>query len=217
MVGARLHSADATVNTLRPMVSVSLRPKRSAAEPAKSSRLPITTVYALTDHCSQDSWASRWSPIAGRATFTAVTSSPTMKRLIEQMSRTRRRWRRSDTCSFMIVMIIPLSHRRLEDPSRKVGWGHVAATQDRRHAPPGESLRLLQDSCDAERRGRLDDESRVLVNRPHARLERVLAHQHNVVEHGQQVVQHLGDRTAAGDAVGDRLDAVGLDDRSLAP
>jgi hypothetical protein len=62
---------------------------------------------------------------------------------------------------------------------------------------------------------RLDDESRVLIEHPHADLDRLLANEHHVVEHDEQVVQHLGDRAAP--AVGDRLDAVRLDHRSTTP
>lgn len=43
-VGARLHSAEASVKTPRPAVSVLRRPNRSAIEPAKSSRLAMTSV-----------------------------------------------------------------------------------------------------------------------------------------------------------------------------
>jgi hypothetical protein len=43
-VGARLHSIDARVNTLRPATKVRLRPSRSAIEPASMSRLAMTTV-----------------------------------------------------------------------------------------------------------------------------------------------------------------------------
>ena len=51
------------------------------------SRLAITTVYASTVHCSPEMPACSSCPMVGSATFTAVMSSPTMKRLIEQMSR----------------------------------------------------------------------------------------------------------------------------------
>ena len=57
----------------------------------------------------------------------------------------------------------------------------------------------------------------MLIERTHGRSDRVLAHEHDVVEHDEQVIQHLGDRTAPGDAVGDRLDAVRLDHGSLTP
>ena len=38
-----------------------------------------------------------------------------------------------------------------EDPSREVGWVHVASAQDRGDAPPGEPLRILEDGGDAKR------------------------------------------------------------------
>ena len=43
-LGARLHSSDASENTVRPTTKVRLRPNRSAVEPASISRLAITTV-----------------------------------------------------------------------------------------------------------------------------------------------------------------------------
>ncbi|MDB5113758.1 MAG: hypothetical protein JWL78_828, partial [Chloroflexi bacterium] len=104
-----------------------------------------------------------------------------------------------------------------QHPPREVGSTHVATAQDRGDAPPGEPVRFLEDGGDPKRCGRLHDESRVLMEHPHADLDRILANEHHVVEHDEQVVQHLRDRTAPGDAVGDRLDAVRLDHRSLAP
>lgn len=65
--------------------------------------------------------------------------------------------------------------------------------------------------------GGLDDESRVLVEQPHAGLDRILANEHHLVDHDEQVVQDLGDRAAPGDSVGDRLDAIRLDHRPLTP
>ena len=43
-LGARLHSSEATENTVRPATKVRLRPNRSAVEPENISRLAITTV-----------------------------------------------------------------------------------------------------------------------------------------------------------------------------
>src|SRR4051794_30016972 len=102
-----------------------------------------------------------------------------------------------------------------EYPPREVGRVDVASAQDRGDAPAGEPLRILEDGGDPQRGGRLHHEPRMLVHRAHAGLDRVLAHEDHVVEQDAQVAQHLGDRTAAGDAIGDRLDAVGLDHGSL--
>ena len=44
MLGARLHSSEATENTLNPARNVRLRPSRSAIDPLNSSRLANTTV-----------------------------------------------------------------------------------------------------------------------------------------------------------------------------
>ena len=43
-LGARLHSSEASENTVRPMTKMRLRPNRSAVEPESISRLAITTV-----------------------------------------------------------------------------------------------------------------------------------------------------------------------------
>ena len=43
-LGARLHSSEATENTVRPSTKVRLRPNRSAVEPESMSRLAMTTV-----------------------------------------------------------------------------------------------------------------------------------------------------------------------------
>ena len=51
-------------------------------------------MYASTVHCSPESGASKSRPMEGRATFTMVTSSPTIRRLMEQISRMPMRRRR---------------------------------------------------------------------------------------------------------------------------
>ena len=74
-----------------------------------------TRVYASTVHCRPDSEAWNPRPIEGRATFTMVTSSPTMRRLIEQISRMPMRRRRLSSpitvgppliCSELIIIIL---------------------------------------------------------------------------------------------------------------
>src|SRR3989442_9373618 len=133
------------------MTSVRLRPSRSAIEPENSNRLAMTTVYALTVHCSQERLASIRSPIDGRATFTAVMSSPTMNRLIEQMSRTPiRRLRlsgevvaiggssQSDLCDSIIVMILSLSYGTARDDHdhRRGGLDRLPVRRHCRHVDP---------------------------------------------------------------------------------
>src|SRR5262249_17745149 len=83
--GARLHSSEADENTASPVTNVRLRPNRSAVEPDSNSRLASTTVYASTVHCSPEIPACNSRPTDGSATFTTVTSSPTMNRLMQQM------------------------------------------------------------------------------------------------------------------------------------
>jgi hypothetical protein len=87
-VGATEHASDAVEKSARPTTSVRRRPSRSASEPASSSRLATTTVYASTVHCNAATPPPSSRPIAGRATFTAVASSPTISRLTEETTRT---------------------------------------------------------------------------------------------------------------------------------
>src|SRR5579863_4304924 len=82
---ARLQSSDPAVNTARPVWNTRRRPKRSPIDPEAISRLPITSVYASTDHCSPLSEACSPRPMAGSATLTMVTSMPTTSRLMQQM------------------------------------------------------------------------------------------------------------------------------------
>ena len=86
--GARLHSSEPTVKTLRPAWKVLRRPMRSAVAPENISRLASTSVYASMIHCRPDTDECSSRPIDGSATFTIVLSRPTMNRLMQQMART---------------------------------------------------------------------------------------------------------------------------------
>ena len=92
--GATLHSSEPSENIARPVWKVRRLPIRSAVDPDSMSRLASTSVYASIVHCSPDTPACRSCPIEGRATFTMVTSSPTMNRLMQQIASTssRREW-----------------------------------------------------------------------------------------------------------------------------
>src|SRR4051812_31241683 len=73
-VAASPHNADASVNTTRPDMKTPRRDTRSPSRPASSSRLPNGIRYALTTHACPDREKPSSSWIAGRATFTIVTS-----------------------------------------------------------------------------------------------------------------------------------------------
>ena len=55
------------------------------------------------------------------------------------------------------------------------------------------------------------------IKHPHSGNDALLLDQRDMVGHGQKVVQNRRDRAPAGDSIGDRLDAVGLDDRFRPP
>ena len=70
---------DATVNSTRPIVNTSRRPKRSASDPAASTVVASVSAYASTTHCNCAKLASRSRWMSGSATFTTVMSSNNMK------------------------------------------------------------------------------------------------------------------------------------------
>ena len=76
---------------------------------------------------------------------------------------------------------------------------------------------VLQYRRNAERGRRLDDKSRVAIEHSHSGNDAGFLNQRDVVGHGQQVVKDRRDRAAAGDSIGDRVDAVGLDDGFCPP
>ncbi len=133
-LGATLHSSDAVVNTLRPATNVRLRPSRSAIEPENNSRLASTTVYASTVHWSPERPASSSRPMDGRPTFTAVMSSPTMKRLREQMSRmpVRRRGESSLSITIMKVSRIALLSNYSRTTDRAMSSAAAASSRPSR-------------------------------------------------------------------------------------
>jgi hypothetical protein len=104
-----------------------------------------------------------------------------------------------------------------QDPAREVGRAHIASAQDRGDARPGARSGSSTTAAMPSAADGSTTRSRMLIERPHAGHDRVLAHEYHVVDHDEQVVQHLRNRTATGDAIGDRLDAVGLDHLSLTP
>ncbi len=105
---ARLHSSDPSVNTTSPIWNTRRRPNRSAIDPEAISRLPMTSVYASTDHCRPLREACSPRRIAGSATLTMVESVPTISRLMQQMARISHGRRR---LAFMPEA--PARHRRL--------------------------------------------------------------------------------------------------------
>jgi hypothetical protein len=72
-------TAEATVNTTRPVTNTRRRPTRSANAPAVSRNAARVSEYALTTHCRslKLECSERW--ISGSATFTTVMSSSSMK------------------------------------------------------------------------------------------------------------------------------------------
>ncbi len=88
---ATLHSSEPSVNSTSPSEKTRRLPSRSAVEPDSISRLASTSVYASTVHCRPDTDVCRSCPIDGSATFTIVTSSPTISRLMQQIARISRR------------------------------------------------------------------------------------------------------------------------------
>lgn len=99
-----------------------------------------------------------------------------------------------------------LAPGRFQDPPREVGRHHIASAKDRGDAPAGEPLGLLEDRGDPQSCGRLDSACSWSACIP--TLIESSRNEQYIVEDEEQVVEHLGDRTAAGDAVGDRIDAV---------
>ena len=73
--GAAAQAAEPAANTVRPAVNTFLAPARSAAAPAVSMIEASARVYASMTHCSPASEPPSWCWMAGRATFTMVTSS----------------------------------------------------------------------------------------------------------------------------------------------
>src|SRR3954452_13025100 len=73
------HAADAIVNRTTPIRKSRLRPNRSASAPAVRTQVASPSAYASTTHCRSEKEASSARSIAGRATFTIVMSSRSMK------------------------------------------------------------------------------------------------------------------------------------------
>jgi len=92
--GATPHSAEPMEKTASPIWKTRRRPIRSAVDPANMSRVASGSVKASTVHCRPDTGVCSPLPMAGRAMFTIVFSSPMMNRLRQQMARTSTRRRR---------------------------------------------------------------------------------------------------------------------------
>jgi hypothetical protein len=89
--GATPHSAEPREKTASPTWKTRRRPIRSAVEPANMSRLASASVKPSTVHCRPETGVCRPLPMAGRAMFTIVLSSPTRNRLRQQMASTSAR------------------------------------------------------------------------------------------------------------------------------
>ena len=69
------HTAEAAVNTPRPVRNIRRRPTRSPSRPASSSSPPNEIRYPFTTHARRDCEKCRSDWIDGSATFTTVASS----------------------------------------------------------------------------------------------------------------------------------------------
>jgi hypothetical protein len=78
VLAANPHSAEAHVNTTRPIRYISLRPQESARLPAVSKNAARVSAYASTIHCRSEKLEFSACWISGRATVTIVTSSSSM-------------------------------------------------------------------------------------------------------------------------------------------
>jgi hypothetical protein len=79
LLAANPHSADAQVNTIRPIRYISRRPYMSARLPAVSKNAARVSAYASTIHCRSEKLECSACWMFGRATVTIVTSSSSMK------------------------------------------------------------------------------------------------------------------------------------------
>src|SRR6201991_2216201 len=157
-LGASAHSSDATVKTLRPVTNTRLRPTRSASDPPSINRLASTTVYASIVHCSPATPVPKSRPIEGSATFTTVTSSPTISMLRLHTASTASL---EEGCRFIMIMNLsesspPSRRRALREPAQDVepvggrvrreevrdGPGRPARTAEELHRPLGDPLLL---------------------------------------------------------------------------
>jgi len=95
--GAMPQSSDAAVKTVSPARKIRLRPSRSPSLPASSSRLPNVIRKPLTIHVRFDWLKPRSSWIAGRATFTIVTSRTIISCAKQTMASVIQRRRSADS------------------------------------------------------------------------------------------------------------------------
>ena len=95
-------------------------------------------------------------------------------------------------------------------PIMELTGDDIAPANDRCNTPACKSIVILKQRGDAQRGRRLNHQSGVFIKQAHACNDAIFADEHHVIANLQEVVEHLRDWAATGNAIGDGVDGLGL-------